>query len=284
MPTEEKKHEEPKANEQAPAPMKKAALKEEKELMLQKCLICFEEFPETKITVLDVCKHFFCTGCMKDYIKSKIDNGDFAHLKCCHRCKTVCNRTITKEEVQRIMLPEIFEEYTRRMKEHELITQGGLHCPNPKFPKGCGAIVMPIEKGNMRKCEKCSYAFCSNPGCKVLSNVIPELAQWHEGKTCEQWQDEVLGRGLQASGSKQCPGIIGKDANGIIVRCPASLQKNEGCNHMTCPKCKHNWCWTCQYPHQGEVPNMMGAWKGSTAPCAFPQEYMFGDPGKGNPS
>ncbi|CAJ1339625.1 unnamed protein product [Effrenium voratum] len=34
-------------------------------------------------------------------------------------------------------------------------------------------------------------------------------------------------------GTKPCPGC----------KCPT--EKTEGCNHMECPSCRCNWCWTC---------------------------------------
>ena len=40
------------------------------------------------------------------------------------------------------------------------------------------------------------------------------------------------------SNSKKCPN----------VKCNAPIQKNEGCNHVKCYKCKHDFCWICLEP------------------------------------
>jgi hypothetical protein len=31
-------------------------------------------------------------------------------------------------------------------------------------------------------------------------------------------------------------------------KCRVPIEKNDGCNHMTCPKCNHYWCWSCGLP------------------------------------
>ena len=42
-----------------------------------------------------------------------------------------------------------------------------------------------------------------------------------------------LDRRWIAADSKQCP------------KCPWQIKKNDGCDHMKCIKCKHEFCWLC---------------------------------------
>lgn len=57
----------------------------------------------------------------------------------------------------------------------------------------------------------------------------------------KKWRQTTL------QGCKRCP------------QCHMYIEKNEGCMHMTCCKCRHEFCWEC-----------MSSWKGS---CSAPSFY-----------
>merc|ERR1711964_81433 len=66
-----------------------------------------------------------------------------------------------------------------------------------------------------------------------------------------------------------CPGLL---PNGN--RCPEVIQKNEGCNHMTCTACKHEFCCTCLHPHTRYVRNPPPA--NAEGPCHGCSSYFCG--------
>jgi len=109
-------------------------------------------------------------------------------------------------------------------------------------------------EGNIFTCVACGHKVC----------IIHENT-WHEGETCEEFEYRSSGRkerdqraqeeaSLQAIGklTKKCPG----------PGCTWNIEKNDGCDHMTCKfrvaldvndrlltfigsKCRFEFCWIC---------------------------------------
>ena len=67
------------------------------------------------------------------------------------------------------------------------------------------------------------HKFCS----KCLKN-------WHGNEKCKNEVDKDFEKWKNAKKVKKCP------------RCKFYIEKNEGCNHMTCTSCRYEWCWICQ--------------------------------------
>ena len=36
-------------------------------------------------------------------------------------------------------------------------------------------------------------------------------------------------------------------------KCGVPIEKNQGCNHMQCPTCKHDFCWKCMEVWSGHA-------------------------------
>lgn len=78
----------------------------------------------------------------------------------------------------------------------------------------------------------CGHHFCF--GCGNPSHapaICPLVKQWI--KKCED--DSETANWISAN-TKECP------------KCSSTIEKNGGCNHMTCRKCRYEWCWICEGP------------------------------------
>jgi hypothetical protein len=85
---------------------------------------------------------------------------------------------------------------------------------------GCESGQLYTHASREVKCEACDFPMC-------FRHQVP----WHEGQTCEEFTQErdfgtagVDGdtQGWLMGNSKRCP------------ECRVAIEKNEGCDHMTC--------------------------------------------------
>ncbi|KAK3114672.1 hypothetical protein LTR53_006758, partial [Teratosphaeriaceae sp. CCFEE 6253] len=111
---------------------------------------------------------------------------------------------------------------------------GSLHdfawCLKPN----CGNGQLNPENNNYMHCQHCHYKQC-------LKHNVP----WHTGETCDQYEYRTFGmqaeeeekktQAMLDEVSKKCPGD----------KCGWRIQKTDGCDHMTCKKCKWEFCWQC---------------------------------------
>jgi hypothetical protein len=87
------------------------------------------------------------------------------------------------------------------------------NCPSSQIHEGGDAEPLMV-------CAACGYKMC-----------YPHALPWHEGQTCTQYDvmrrhrtEDDASLALIASLSKRCPG----------ESCGVPIQKNLGCDHMTC--------------------------------------------------
>ena len=76
---------------------------------------------------------------------------------------------------------------------------------------------------------KCGEAFCLS--CSEEDHVPANCSQVYSWNEKEKSDSENLGW-IKAN-TKPCP------------KCGTNIEKNQGCNHMTCSKCSYGFCWLC---------------------------------------
>ncbi|VDP45505.1 unnamed protein product [Heligmosomoides polygyrus] len=104
--------------------------------------------------------------------------------------------------------------------------------PELKFCVGndCQTVIRSKEKTPKRvTCSSCNTSFCV--ACGV---------DYHAPTSCEtikHWllkcADDSETANYISAHTKDCP------------QCHSCIEKNGGCNHMQCAKCKHHFCWMC---------------------------------------
>jgi len=193
------------------------------------CGICFDDIP-IKDIVFATCKHNFCTTCWNGYLENKVKDGEVLKLNC---PAPKCRRAVERKEIKERLTPEMFEKFNRFYTQAQLsLNPNARWCPTPN----CDQVMFGTKSNPQLKCPKCGHEICFR--CNH---------DWHTG-TCERAARGLVGVAADraafaayalVANIKPCPS------------CRAPIEKNEGCNHMTCQRCKYEFCWMCRGEYGG---------------------------------
>jgi hypothetical protein len=216
------------------------------------CPVCFCNLSDP---IKLPCGHSYCLMCLQHLLRSHCQPGsNFSLVKCVAEIDTGADAT-SKSPCDANVLNATIRELLTPAEETALFEASFLshvharskqfrYCPTPD----CRVIYRHCEDddsddGRVLQCPACLARICAR--CHV---------EFHEGLTCPEYIDAASGglRALQrwkeANGVKACP------------TCKADLEKNGGCNHITCASCGTHMCWVCMmtFPSGGEVYGHMG--------------------------
>mmetsp|Transcript_2911 Transcript_2911/g.9172 ORF Transcript_2911/g.9172 Transcript_2911/m.9172 type:complete len:439 (+) Transcript_2911:58-1374(+) len=193
------------------------------------CLICYETSADYSALG---CGHQFCNTCYTTFLAHKItDEGYNCVFATCP--KPECSLVVSERLVHSLALPAdkraIFDK-ARRI-ERSYVDDN----PNLKWctAAGCGNAIR-APKGHLGVKCSCGQRFCFK--CNDEDHApcsCEELAKW-----MVKCRDDSETYNWLMSNTKACP------------KCATSIEKNGGCNHMTCKNssCKFEFCWVCLGP------------------------------------
>lgn len=213
------------------------------------CEICYDEFLQENMFSMP-CGHEFCYDCWGDFISNMIDDGPTCIRTTCPLAG--CNETVTEQEIEAIA-PQTLDLYKNyQLRSYVELSGTSRWCPGP----GCERIatidhlsglswIDDSATGIVATCDSCTTSFCVKCGeephapltCRVLSKWIQKCE--NESETAN-W---IL------ANTKSCP------------MCSTRIEKNQGCNHMTCQKCRHEFCWICMGKWEDHGANTGGYYK-----------------------
>ncbi|KAF1938647.1 hypothetical protein EJ02DRAFT_354090 [Clathrospora elynae] len=182
------------------------------------------QFPDRRPTTK--CKHDgdICRHCLGTWIASEFGTKIWDEIRC-----PVCPALMEPADMEEFAPSDIYKRWNdvsiRATLEStknwtwcglKSCKSGDVH--DPRYPKFC--------------CKVCNKAHC------ITHNVA-----WHKGETCSEYDyrknkylkraEELATQKLMRDTTKKCPG------------CKRKVEKSYGCDHMTCTKCKHEFCWQC---------------------------------------
>ncbi|KAF9265860.1 hypothetical protein L218DRAFT_897748 [Marasmius fiardii PR-910] len=229
------------------------------------CPICFDDSPELQTLGLD-CGHMFCSGCWHAYTISKIrEDGEY-----CVRCMAEsCALVAPDSFVRSVLIPHGTSDPQN---------EGALAWA--RFQE----LLVRNYVGAMSNLKFCPYPGCTNTvGCSAaaskssLATMVPIVSCGSRGIPGSEEDRKASNLSVQAKEHKFCFGCpVETDHRPVVCavarmwlkkceddsetanwiksntkecsQCQSTIEKNGGCNHMTCKKCKHEFCWVCMGP------------------------------------
>lgn len=237
------------------------------------CSICLTSLKGSRCLQL-ACQHIFCRPCLQDFWGLCIEEGDVGRVGCPDPECVKEKREAVEEEVARVVTDKEVARW-RWLREKRSIDKDPtiIHCPVEQ-------CQTPVTKpqgedpesawDRFRQCPKCSYSFCAfcrrtwhgtvTP-CKMTHAekiVLEYLAEEEDSearhalegqygrknilKLVAQYEEELANREWLAESTTECPG------------CGCHVEKNMGCNHITCWKCGKHFCYRCGTGLNGSNP------------------------------
>jgi hypothetical protein len=198
----------------------------------QTCSVCCDDRDLSEFDGLDFpdCQHvnrYVCNFCLFHYVQQtfQITFTDDIHCP-----ELNCGIKFDYNTVRTLLFlnsdDKLVERYDRYVTHRQLEQMDEfIWCSNPSC--NVGQLNVDGELNNIVTCFNCHQKTC-----------FTHKVKWHEGITCEEYDmnidpDYESSRRWIVENSKKCP------------NCPYQIEKNDGCDHMKCVKCRHEFCWSC---------------------------------------
>ncbi|KAJ4466873.1 hypothetical protein C8J55DRAFT_526598 [Lentinula edodes] len=198
------------------------------------CPVCLGEV-DCPVT-LPQCKHSYCRACLISYLQAAID-GRFFPLTCLGNDDN-CSSPLSISLARQVLSSGEFDSLIEAAFEahiHERPEEFH-YCPSPD----CMQVYRPAPSGNILQCPSCLLRIC--PQCHV---------EQHDGFECPDRDggDHLFNEWARTHNVKNCPS------------CRVPIERAEGCNHVTCIRCRTHICWVCMrtFPRGDGIYNHMRA-------------------------
>lgn len=205
------------------------------------CDICYQRLSDRDALQ---CGHTFCGRCWRDYLEAMVAEGPSCLMLKCPRFG--CTLAVPESMLDKFLSPQTHVMYVRFKCEHfVLFSKGYRWCPAP----GCTFISEFPSLGMHEIRCPCSYVYCFACGEEAHRPTLCRLMrEWQMKNSAESENVRWI-----LANTKQCP------------NCRKPIEKNQGCNHMTCRKevagCGYEFCWLCLGPWTEHNSNTGGYYK-----------------------
>ncbi|KAH0609326.1 uncharacterized protein H6S33_012812 [Morchella sextelata] len=179
------------------------------------------------------CNHRYCVNCYRQYLESKIkDEGEATRIQC---PSEGCSMIVDSKTVDLLVPVEIDKRYKELLNRTYVDDKPNLRwCPAPNCEYAVDCAIRPVQLHTIVPSVncRCGHNFCFGCGFSEHQPCPCALVK----KWLKKCEDDSETANWISANTKECP------------KCVSTIEKNGGCNHMTCRKCKHEFCWVCMGP------------------------------------
>ncbi|XP_041374912.1 ankyrin repeat and IBR domain-containing protein 1-like isoform X2 [Gigantopelta aegis] len=217
------------------------------------CDICASSFLISDEPVQMTCGHDFCRDCWETYLNLKIQEGDAHHITC---PAYDCTKLVPVDVIENVVSRDMARRYLQfDIKAFVDSNPDMKWCPYP----GCArAVKLPdldnsasANAGRLRIPSDTSRGVDCGNGHYFCWECYGDS---HEPCSCENWvkwtqkiaeikPEQLNGTDEETETAANCLWLVTNSK--ACPNCKSPIQKNEGCNHMKCSKCKYDFCWVC---------------------------------------
>ncbi|KAL4216921.1 Ankyrin repeat and IBR domain-containing protein 1 [Mactra antiquata] len=220
------------------------------------CEICTQPYQMNETPVHMNC-HQFCRDCWEGYLNVKIQEGGVHDITC---PGFDCNILVPVEIIENVVSRDMARRYLQFDIKAFVDSNPNIKwCPFP----GCGrAVRLPevIEGGGASGVTSPRHSRIPSDTSRAVDCGIGHYFCWecvgeaHEPCSCESLQkwlaevneikpEKLNGTEQETESAANCLWLVTNSKS--CPNCKSPIQKNEGCNHMKCSKCKYDFCWVC---------------------------------------
>ena len=190
--------------------------------------------------------HLICKSCIETSVKIGIESSAAND-----KCPCGCNYHISTGILEKILSSELMKKFDE-IEAYNALTNTNI--PFLRKCWKCGYQIIDEDESCPMNCPECKEKTCKKCGKKN-----------HPSRTCEEADIEPM-RFVEDMMSKS-----------IVRECPSChlhYFKEEGCNHMTCTRCKTEFCHLCLAVITGHVSEHFQKCKQSMDNIKYNQEQV----------
>ncbi|XP_033836365.1 ankyrin repeat and IBR domain-containing protein 1-like [Periophthalmus magnuspinnatus] len=216
------------------------------------CGICMSSFSVFEEPVDMPCGHEFCRACWEGFLNMKIQEGEAHNIFCpafdCYQLVPVeVIESVVSREMDRRYLQFDIKAFVENNPAIRWCPVAGCERAVRLNRQGPGSstsdsLSFPLLRAPAVDCGK-GHLFCWE--CQGEAHEPCDCETWTSWlqKVTEMKPQELAGVSEAYEDAANCLWLLTNSKP--CANCKSPIQKNEGCNHMQCAKCKYDFCWIC---------------------------------------